>query len=405
MIIQESREMQQSMITRESGKRFYAIDIARGLVMVIMTLDHVRDLLHANAIDQSPTNLATTTPLLFFTRWITHLCAPIFVFLAGTSAYLSFTRKNDVRQSRIFLFKRGLWLVLLEFSIVNVGLFFDLGFHNLLFEVIAAIGVGFILLSLFMKWSAKTIGLIGLLIIFCHNLLPLISFGEGSVLKAFLSPFYSPIGFPVSGGRIFMIGYPPVPWLGIMMVGFATGKFFDWQETPRKRVFLRLAIASLLLFVFLRFLNFYGDPVPWSSQKTMIYTFLSFMNITKYPPSLLYSLVTLGILFLILAFTEGVNNRITAIVRVYGKVPLFYFIVHFYIIHTILLLILFCQGFHWADLNFSSGTFGRPKGKESGIPLWAVYPVWIAVVALLYKPCAWFGHYKAMHKYWWLRYM
>jgi uncharacterized membrane protein len=386
-------------------KRIYSIDFTRGLVMIIMALDHVRDLMHVNSVTQLPTDLATTTPLLFFTRWITHLCAPIFVFLSGTSAYLSLKNKSDISQSRKFLLKRGLWLVLLEFTIVNLGLFFDLGFHTLIFEVIAAIGFGFIVLSLLLKLSFRAIGIIGLIIIFCHDLLPLIAFGPGSMLKAILSPLFSLGAFPVFSNRIFMMAYPPVPWLGIMLVGFASGKLFELPEDNRKKIFLKIGTGALLLFVLLRFINIYGDPALWSSQKTIIYTFLSFMNITKYPPSLLFCLVTLGIMFLILAAAEQAKNRLTDIAYIYGKVPLFYFIVHFYFIHSLLLILLFLQGFHWADLSFASRTFGRPNGAESGIPLWAVYLIWIAVVTSLYKPCAWFGKYKAGHKDWWLSYI
>ena len=292
-------------------KRIYSIDFTRGLVMIIMALDHVRDLMHVNSAVQSPTDLATTTPLLFLTRWITHLCAPAFVFLAGTSAYLSFHRNNDITQTRKFLLTRGLWLVLLEFTVVNLGLFFDLGFHTLMFEVIAAIGTGFIVLSLLLNLSSKAIGIIGLIILFCHNLLPPIPF---------LSPLYSVSVFPLSSSRVLTIAYPPVPWLGVMLVGFASGRFFGPAENDRKKIFLKIGAAALLLFVLLRFSNIYGDPAPWSSQKTAVYTFLSFMNVTKYPPSLLFCLVTLGCMFLILAAGEHVKNRFTDFAYVYGKV-------------------------------------------------------------------------------------
>jgi uncharacterized membrane protein len=386
-------------------KRIHSIDITRGLVMIIMALDHVRDLLHVHAVTQSPTNLATTTPLLFFTRWITYLCAPVFVFLAGTSAYLSFRNKGNVSQSRVFLLKRGIWLVLLEFTLVNLGLFFDLGFHTLIFEVIATIGFGFIALSLMLKLSNKTIGLIGLIIVFCHNLFPLIPFEPDSTAKAIISPFFSLGVFKVFSSHIFTMAYPPVPWLGIMLLGFASGKIFESPEDKRKRIFLRIGAGALLLFVLLRYINSYGDPAIWSTQKTTIFTILSFMNITKYPPSLLFCLVTLGIMFLILAIADQANNRITRIAQVYGKVPLFYFIIHFYIIHFLLLIVLFLQGFHWADLNFASGTFGRPNGVQSGVPLWGVYLIWVSLVMALYKPCVWFGKYKARHKNGWLSYI
>ncbi|PBJ06122.1 DUF1624 domain-containing protein [Flavobacterium sp. ACN6] len=385
-------------------KRQPSIDIVRGIVMVIMALDHVWDLMHVDSITQSPTDLASTSPLLFFTRWITHLCAPIFVFLAGTSIYLSLQNKNDFTKTRQLLLKRGLWLILLEFTIVNFGLFFDIGFHTLLFEVIAAIGFGFVILSLLLKVRSKILGIIGLVIIFFHNLLPLIPFAENSVLKTILTPLFGPVVFPFAG-KAFIMGYPPIPWLGIMLVGFATGKFFELAETQRKKLFLKIGLSALALFIVFRIINIYGDPALWTAQKDLVFTFLSFMNVTKYPPSLLFCLVTLGILFLLLAFAEQFHNTVKKVTLVYGKVPLFYFVVHFYVIHILTLFMLFAQGFNWQQLEFAAGTFGRPKGVESGLPLWSIYCIWILVVALLYKPCQWFGKYKAEKQYWWLKYI
>ncbi|TDO70444.1 putative membrane protein [Flavobacterium chryseum] len=385
-------------------KRENSIDIVRGIVMIIMALDHVRDLMHIDSITQSPTDLATTTPFLFFTRWITHLCAPTFVFLAGTSVYLSLKSKNNFAETRQHLIKRGLWLLLLEFTVVNFGLFFDIGFHTLLFQVIAAIGFGFILLGLLLKIPAKQLGIIGLVIIFGHNLLPLIPFAEGSIIKAVLAPFFSPAVIPF-GDRVFIMGYPPIPWLGIMLTGFSFARYFEMAYEERKKVFIKLGLGSLLLFVILRFINIYGDPALWTIQKDTTYTFISFMNVTKYAPSLLYCLPTLGIMLLLLAFAEQFNNGFKKVTIAYGKVPLFYFVLHFYVIHILNLAMLFLQGFNWSQLEFATGTFGRPKGVESGLPLWSIYLIWFAVVAFLYKPCIWFGAYKAKNKHWWLRYI
>lgn len=385
-------------------KRIDSIDFTRGLVMIIMALDHVRDMIHVNAITESPTNLATTTPILFFTRWITYLCAPTFVFLAGTSAYLSFRKDNNLAKSRSFLLKRGLYLILLEFVIVNFGLFFDFGFHTFLFEVIATIGFGFIILSLLLKLPSKTIGIIGLLIIFLHNLTPIIPLAETSLFEKLLMPFFAPAAFPFSN-RIFIMGYPPIPWLGIMMTGFASGRFFELPEVERKKIFIKIGLIAILVFIVVRSINIYGDSVPWSSQKNGVFTFLSFMNVTKYPPSLVFCLISLGIMFLFLAFAEGAKNKLMDLISVYGKVPLFYFLIHFFLIHFAMLAIMFLQGFHWLQLDFASGTFGRPKGAESGLPLLPIYLIWISVVIVLYKPCQWFGKYKAKHKQWWLKYI
>lgn len=379
-------------------KRINTIDFTRGLVMIIMALDHVRDLTHINSISQSPTDLSTTTPILFFTRWITYLCAPIFVFLSGTSAYISFKRKNNIPESRRFLFTRGLWLILLEFTVVNFGIFFNLGFNIFIFEVIATIGFGFIILSMTMKLSPKIIGIAGLVIIFCHNLLSLIPFAPNSEAKTIYSLLFSLTAMPVNSHTTFIMAYPPIPWLGIMLVGFASGIFFELPVEKRKSLFLKIGLTAVLLFIALRFANIYGDPSKWTSQKNIAYTFLSFMNITKYPPSLLFCLITLGIMFLIFAFAENLKGRYWNVVNVYGKVPMFYFLVHFYLIHCVMIMIMFLQGFNWASLDFASGTYGRPKGVESGVNLLTVYLIWIGVVIILYKPCLWFGKYKSAHK-------
>jgi uncharacterized membrane protein len=386
-------------------KRIESIDIVRGIVMIIMVLDHVRDLMHVDSITQSPTDLSTTTSLLFFTRWITHLCAPIFVFLAGTSAYIVFKNNNNSVETRQHLFKRGLWLLLLEFTVVNFAIFFDAGFHTVLFGVIATIGFGFILLGLLLKLSSRQLGVIGLIILFCHNLTALIPFSENSLIKLILTPFFNPTAIPLFAGKVFVMGYPPIPWLGIMLVGFAAGQFFEWDAAKRKQRFIQFGLGALFLFILLRFVNIYGDSLPWASQKTPLLTFLSFMNVTKYPPSLAFCLVTLGLMFLLLAFAEQLNSGFKKVASVYGKVPLFFFVIHFYLVHIVALIMLFLQGFHWGQFAFATGTFGRPKGLESGLSLGAIYLIWVGVLVALYPLCLWFGKYKAAHRYWWLRYI
>jgi len=384
-------------------KRIESIDIVRGLVMILMALDHTRDMMHITSITQQPTDLQTTTPALFFTRLITHLCAPTFVFLAGTSAYISFNNKNDVAKSRQFLLSRGIWLIILEFTIVNFGVWFDIHFSVFLFDVIATIGFGFIILSLLLKSSVKTIAIIGLAIIFLHNLVPLIPFGDTLFKKVFML-FFTPGSIPLSGGRSFVMGYPPIPWLGILLTGFAAGKLFQLPVEKRKAVFLKIGLAAVALFIIVRVINIYGDPVPWSTQKSTLFTFLSFINITKYPPSLLFDLLTLGVMFLIFSLVEGIKNKFTEITTVYGKVPLFYFLIHWYILHPIMFLIVFLQGYKTADLIFGFN-LGRPKGV-SGVNLFWIYVIWILVVIMLYPLCKWYGRYKQNHKEkTWLRFL
>lgn len=377
-------------------KRVYSIDVLRGLVMIIMTLDHVRDLLHTTSITRQPTDLGTTTPVLFFTRWITHLCAPTFVFLSGVSAWLSMKRTNDVAATRRFLLIRGGWLVVLEFTLVGFGVWFDLHFTLFLFNVIATIGVGFIVLSFLIDRSPKTIAILGLCILFLHNLAPLVPGNENGIIKQVLMPFFSPAAYPLGHGRTFIIGYPPIPWLGILLTGFACGGLFELETRQRRLLFLKIGLAAIGLFILLRVINVYGDPAPWSHQKSSLFTILSFINVTKYPPSLQFSLLFLGGMFLIAAAIAGIKSKWTGFVGVYGKVPLFYFVLHFYLIHLLLFAMVFLQGFTTADLVFGFN-FGRPA-SGSGLPLWAVYGVWMALVIAMYPLCRWYGRYKERNK-------
>jgi len=384
-------------------KRVYSIDIARGLVMIIMALDHTRDLLHTDALTQDPTNLATTTPILFFTRWITHLCAPSFVFLSGASTYLSSVRHSDVRASRRWLFTRGIFLVLLEITLVNFGIWYDIHFRTMLIQVIAAIGFSFIGLGLLYKLPAKTIGIIGLLIICLHDLLKLLPMVSNPFLQ-FASGLLFGGGIIKAGGVSIVIAYPILPWMGILFAGYACGRLFTMPEEVRKKRLLYIGLIALGLFVLLRAANVYGDVAKWSVQKNAVYTILSFINVSKYPPSLLYTLVMLGLLMLFLSFMEGRGNGFTRIITAYGKVPMFYYLIHWNIIHLLMLAMVFLQGFRADQFVFGTFQFGRPPG--SGISLGAVYLVWLCVVASLYPLCIWYGRYKASHpEKRWLRYL
>lgn len=402
-------------------KRLPAIDIARGLVMIIMALDHTRDYLHIHAA-QSPTDLTTTTPVLFFTRWITHLCAPSFVFLSGISAWLYLNGSSGTGNAalaagrRSFLWKRGLVLIAIEFTLVNFALFFDLRFRLFLFEVIAAIGTGMILLSLLSRLKAKIILAIAIVLFAGHDLIAFVKMPTNPILGFFGSLLFGPGAFPLGTGRLFVIAYPVLPWLSIMLLGFCVGPVFTRPAAEQRRFLTRTGLAAIALFVVLRFINVYGDPVPWTTQKNGVYTFLSFMNLAKYPPSLLFSLATLGILLLILAAATKIPSAADAetpaagesaagnILQTYGRVPLFYFIVHLYLIHLIMLVMVIAQGHSWNELDFGPFKMGRPEG--AGLSLGAVYLIWAAVVLTLYPLCRWYGRYKAGHREkTWLRYL
>lgn len=385
-------------------KRISSIDITRGLVMVIMALDHTRDLLHTRSLTQSPTDLTTTTPILFFTRWITHLCAPAFVFLSGVSAWIALEAGADKRAGRRFLLGRGLVLVLVEFTLVNFGMNFDWHFRFFLFEVIATIGAGFIILSFLSRLSWKAVAVIAAILFFGHHLLTLLPLPSNPALR-FVCTLFLTLGVFSGKNITFLIAYPILPWLRIMLAGFVAGRLFTLPTERRSRLFLRLGLAALGGFVLLRFVNVYGDPARWSVQKDALFTILSFLNISKYPPSLLFSLVTLGIILLVLSAAEGKDNAVARILLVYGRVPLFYFLVHFYLLHLLLFVMVYLQGFHPADLRFGPFLIGRPE-KGSGLPLGGVYFVWIGVVIALYPVCKWYGRYKAEHREKkWLRYL
>ena len=369
--------------------------------MVVMALDHVRDLLHITAIAQNPTDLATTTAPIFLTRWITHLCAPTFVFLSGTSAYLSL-RKRNTGPARWFLLRRGLVLIVLEITVINFAFWFDFQFRSLLLQVIFAIGGGLVLIALLSKLPVKALAALGLLLIFGHDLLTLVPpFGNQAV--RFVSALLFRVdAFPFSPSFTLVVGYPLIPWFGIMLAGYALGPLLEL--TGRNRLLLRLGLVSLGLFVILRFLNVYGDPAPWSAQKNSLFTLLSFINVSKYPPSLLYTLVMLGIMGVLLAIADGRDNALARWLTVYGRVPLFYYIVHWYAVHGLMIAMVLLQGYHWAEIQPGTLSFGRPAG--AGLPLGPVYVVWLGLVVVLYPLCRWYGHYKANHpEIGWLRYV
>lgn len=388
-----------------STKRIQSIDFVRGLVMIIMALDHIRDLLHTTSLSQSPLDLSTTTPILFFTRWITHLCAPTFVFLSGASAYLSYQNKNNYKSSKSFLFKRGLWLIFLELTLINFVLWFDVRFRIEWIQVIAAIGFGFILLSLLLRVNAKWLAVIALIIIAGHDWITTSPDLKSPALNAVVGILFKQKFFQITPNFIFLVAYPLIPWFGIMLLGFACGKMFARDDAQRKKFVLSAGIISLAVFFILRFINSYGDPAHWSHQKNTVFTILSFLNVSKYPPSLIYASLFLGITFFLLYFFDNVKNRFTQIVSVYGKVPMFYYIIHLCIIRIALFIMVFAQGFHWKDLSFAPFQFGRPQ-SGSGLSLIGVYVVWFTIVALLYPVCKWYVKYKFNNRdKWWLSYL
>ena len=383
------------VLIKSNSKRINGIDATRGLVMIIMALDHVRDFMHVTSLSQDPTNLHTTTTALFITRWVTHLCAPTFVFLSGVSAYISY-QKTPNRAKQVFLLRRGLFLVVLDLTVINFASWFDIYFRTLIMEVVSAIGIGFIVLSLIIKMPPRTIGLIGLVIIFGHNLLQGLTF-KGNPVQGFLfSVLFRQGLFMATPNFAFITAYPLVPWVGIILAGFGFGPLFAQPLGIRRKKYLQIGGTVLILFLCLRLTNIYGDPLLWSVQKNTLFTIMSIINVTKYPPSLLFTLLMLGIMLVVLWLTDGRKNKVIDILCIYGKVPLFYFVVHLYLIHLMMLAIVFVQGFSFQDFQFGILSNGRPK--NSGVDLGQVYLIWIGILIVMFPLCKWYGKYKANHQ-------
>jgi uncharacterized membrane protein len=359
--------------------------------------------MHQQALTSSPTDLSTTTVALFFTRWITHFCAPAFVFLAGTSAFLSSRRHGGPAQRR-FLVSRGLWLMLLEFTVINFAIWWDIRFSVFLQQVIAAIGFGMIILGLLQGQSARVPGIAGIAIICLHGLAALVQFPPGSALPNLLTICFNGGLINLPGGRFLVVGYPLVPWLGILLTGYAAGSWFLESSENRFRRFRNTGFLMLLACLVLRATNIPADPAPWSLQPRPRFTMLSFLNLSKYPPSLLFCLLTLGVMFLLLAGAERLRGRLKDILQVYGKVPMGYYIAHWYLLHPLMFGMLWLQGFGLGDFRFGF-SMGRPEAP-SGLGLLGTYAVWITVVILLYPFSRWYGRYKAAHpEKKWLRYI
>ncbi len=397
------------MPTIESKSRVKSIDTLRGLIMIIMALDHVRDYFHVTAFTADPVDPATTTPILFFTRWITHYCAPSFLLLSGVSAYLSGRKKSNAELSG-FLAKRGIWLVFVEVVVVTFALSFDLTYEFFFLQVIWVLGISMLFLSILVRFaSIRIILVLGLLLIFGHNLLDSIQLAPNSVGDVLLNVLATSRGkfYPIAGGTTISVLYAILPWTGLMLLGFGLGSLYEkgFDPVKRKKILLNMGLIGLALFFLLRALNGYGDPSPWSVQKETWRTVLSFLNVSKYPPSLLFTLMTQGPMLILLAYMDQVENRFTRLLSVYGKVPFFYYILHFYLIHTLCALLVLGSGYTWAQAN-DPKLFFQFRPLDFGYSLPVVYLIWLGVVVLLYMPCRWFGQYKTQRKkQWWLSYL
>ncbi len=369
--------------------------------MIIMALDHVRDFFNEGTLYVDPANMETTTPILFFTRWITHFCAPTFVFLAGTAAFMYGQKVRNKTQLSRFLLTRGLWLIFVEVVIINFAWTFDISFSFAFLQVIWAIGCCMIFLSGII-WLPVWLGIgVSFLMVFGHNLLDGFTM-EGMSAGAIAWYILHQFSFLVlnDGQRLLFFAYPLVPWIGVMALGYYMGNWFksDYPAEQRVKNLVRWGLGLCALFLVFRIFNIYGDPNPWETQRSAIYTFLDFWNTSKYPPSLLFLCMTLGPTLLLLAWVDNKSFSRSNPMIVFGKVPFFYYVIHFYFIHLFAFFLYGVNGHPVSDMILSATSFMDGHLGEMGFPLWVTYLIWMGLVVFLYFPCRWYANLKARRK-------
>jgi len=389
--------------TERTGQtRVASIDLIRGAVMILMAIDHVR--VYSGVPAGGP------TAGVFFTRWITHFCAPAFIFLAGTSAF--FYARNHSGLSR-FLLIRGMWLVLLEFTLLRLAWTFNFDFrHYEMAGVIWVIGVCMILMAGLVKLPLNALAALGLLIIGAHNLLDphfeaIVEHLNESPISGLWKILY--VGFypgPVHIGKLnLFVLYSIIPWIGVMAAGYGFGKILTFEVSRRKKLCLLIGFSAIALFALLRGFNLYGDPFPWHGGGRMP-ALLAFLNTTKYPASLCFLLMTLGPTIASIPLLESASGRLARIISVFGRVPFFYYVLHIPLIHTLALVVSKVRlGYvnAWLFANHPMGNPRPPAGYAWN--LWELYLVWGMAIVILYLPCQWFAARKARGNEWWLRYL
>jgi uncharacterized membrane protein len=375
--------------------------------MVIMALDHTRDYVHSAAMAFGPEDLTQTTPAIFMTRWITHVCAPAFMFCAGAGAFLRLERAGSKAALSRFLWTRGLWLVLLEVSVVRAGFFFNLGLDPVFLLVFWALGISMIALALLIHLPYWGLLAFSVAMIALHNLFDGVTAAQFGRYAWVWQVLHQQAAI-VKSGLVMIVAYPLVPWIGVMAAGYCFGRVYRLPAERRQTLLLRLGLALVLSFVMLRGLNAYGDPRPWALHAEPMYTWLSFMNATKYPPSLDFLLMTLGPTMLFLAWVDRVRVSERHPLIVFGRVPLFYFVVHIPLIHALSIALAWLR-YGWAPFLFvpppTLGTERSVFPADYGWDLWVVYVVTGIVVLALYPVCLWLSRLKARRRAWWLSYM
>lgn len=390
--------------------RIDSVDLLRGAVMVLMLLDHTREYVHRDGLILDPADLSRTTVVLFLTRWVTHFCAPAFVFLAGTGVALQLARGRSRGELSRFLLTRGAWLIVLEFTLIRLGVTFDLDYAAFpgMLQVIWAIGVGMMVLAALIHLRTRWIAAIGIAIVALHNLTDSwnVAAAPGTMPDtrgALWMVLHQPGFIQVAGVRLLVL-YPVLPWIGVLLCGYALGQVYGWEAERRRRLLVRLGLGMIAAFILLRLTNLYGNPFPWSEQKNAAFTVLSFINTQKYPPSLLFILMTLGPALLLLAWMEKTRRGpVGQALVTFGRVPLFFYLLQWPVAHGFGLLLSLAAG------KPTSHFFGMPGFNPvepgAGFSLGVAYLCWFAGVALLYPLCRWFAAVKQRRDDWWLSYL
>lgn len=383
--------------------RLESIDLLRGIIIVIMALDHVHDFFGVPGAN--PVNLATTTVPLFFTRWVTHFCAPVFFLLTGTGAFLTLRRMSK-RELSGFLLTRGLWLIVLEAVVMRFALQFNVDYQVTLLIVLWALGWAMIVLAGLIYLPTWALVAVGVAMVAGHNLLDGISATAFGALAPLWTVLHVP-GFLITGPHTVFVTYPLVPWMGVTALGYALGQVYAWDAGRRQAWLLRLGLALTVGFVVLRWLNVYGDPFPWSAQRSPLWTLVSFLNTQKYPPSLLFLLMTLGPALLLLRVFDVGTPRLLRPVLAFGKVPLFFYVLHFYLIHLLAVAVCYVGygdvGGMFRSPDLGHFPFTAPTGWGLGLP-W-IYAIWIGVALALYPLCRWYAGLKRRRRDRWLSYL
>ncbi len=390
--------------------RLISLDALRGVAMVIMALDHVRDFFHIGAMSFSPDDLTRTTPILFFTRWVTHMCAPTFVFGAGVGSFLRLKRDGSKARLSWFLLTRGVWLIAIELTVMRLAMNFSFApQYPWLLLILWAIGISMVALALLIHLPRPMLALFSIAVLFLHNALDGLRAAQFGSFAPLWQMAHQPGVFLV-GGIPVVVAYPVLPWIALMAAGFCAGPLFTLERERRRRVFLAAGLGLIALFVALRALNLYSDPRPWSTQPAAIFTVLSFLNATKYPPSLAFLALTMGAAMLILAFLERRSLSSRHPLVLFGRVPFFYYVGHFWVAHILAAIFAWvrygsaARAFLFAPLP-SMGGPGRLFPADFGYSLAVTYIVWIGVVVLMYPLCRWFAGVKFAQRRWWAGYL